>query len=199
MWHKLLPSGKNVGSPEKFINLSCACSGQQTKWNAGICPRAVPIRDARGQIVEWIGTNTDIHDRKQAQLNEQFLSDLELRLRQGSNPAEMFWESMNSLGEYLNVDRCIWHEIDAEADLAIVPQDWHQPHLDSATGTYQISDFKTPETESSLYGRSKQLSSQISLMTRRQRLWSITTRPLAFALWSMFPAFTKGAGWLFWW
>jgi len=115
---------------------------QMERWHLS---RAVPIRDAGGEIVEWIGTNTDIHDRKQAQLNEQFLSDLELRLRQGSNPAEMFWESMNSLGEYLNVDRCIWHEIDAEADLAIVPQDWHQPHLDSATGTYQISDFKTPE------------------------------------------------------
>jgi PAS domain S-box-containing protein len=115
---------------------------QMERWHLS---RAVPIRDAAGEIVEWIGTNTDIHDRKQAQLNEQFLSDLELRLRQGSNPAEMFWESMNSLGEYLNVDRCIWHEIDAEADLAIVPQDWHQPHLGSATGTYQISDFKTPE------------------------------------------------------
>ena len=115
---------------------------QMERWHLS---RAVPIRDAGGQVVEWIGTNTDIHDRKQAQLNEQFLSDLELRLRQGSNPAEMFWESMNSLGEYLNVDRCIWHEIDAEADLAIVPQDWHQPDLGSAAGTYQISDFKTPE------------------------------------------------------
>ena len=115
---------------------------QMERWHLS---RAVPIRDAGGEIVEWIGTNTDIHDRKQAQLNEQFLSDLELRLRQGSNPVEMFWESMNSLGEYLNVDRCIWHEIDADADRAIVPQDWHQPHLGSAAGTYKISDFKTPE------------------------------------------------------
>jgi PAS domain S-box-containing protein len=115
---------------------------QMERWHLS---RAIPIRDAGGEIVEWIGTNTDIHDRKQAQLNEQFLSDLELRLRQGSNPAEMFWESMNSLGEFLNVDRCIWHEIDAEADRAIVPQDWHQSYLGTAVGTYQISDFKTPE------------------------------------------------------
>ncbi|MEG4200652.1 PAS domain S-box protein [Microcoleus sp. Pol12A5] len=115
---------------------------QMERWHLS---RAVPIRGAGGQIVEWIGTNTDIHDRKQAQLNEQFLADLEVRLRQRFNPAEMLSEAMNSLGEYLKVDRCIWHEIDVEADRAIVRQDWHQSDLASAAGTYPISDFKTPE------------------------------------------------------
>ena len=107
--------------------------------------RAVPIRGAGGQIVEWIGTNTDIHDRKKDQLNEQFLSGLELRLRQCSNPAEMLWEAVSSLGEYLQVDRCIWHEIDTAAGLAIVDRDWHESGLASIAGTYQISDFNTPE------------------------------------------------------
>ncbi|MEG4021525.1 PAS domain S-box protein [Microcoleus sp. S13C4] len=115
---------------------------QMERWHLS---RAIPIRDAGGEIVEWIGSNTDIHDRKQAQLNEQFLSDLELRLRQCSNPAEMLWEAMNSLGEYLQVDRCIWHEIDLEADRAIVEQDWHQSDLASTVGIYKISDFKMPE------------------------------------------------------
>ncbi|MEG4810454.1 PAS domain S-box protein [Microcoleus sp. F8-D3] len=115
---------------------------QMERWHLS---RAVPIRGARGQIVEWIGTNTDIHDRKRAQLNEQFLSEIEVRLRQRSNPAEMMWEAMKSLGEYLKADRCIWHEIDLEADRAIVRQDWHLSDLASAAGTHQISDFKTPE------------------------------------------------------
>ncbi|MEG4206841.1 PAS domain S-box protein [Microcoleus sp. Pol7_A1] len=115
---------------------------QMERWHLS---RAVPIRGAGGEIVEWIGTYTDIHDRKRAQLNEQFLSELEVRLRQGFNPAEMLWEAMNSLGEYLQVDRCVWHEIDLEADLVIVRQDWHQPDLASVAGTYPISDFKTPE------------------------------------------------------
>ncbi|MBW3584577.1 MAG: PAS domain S-box protein, partial [Cyanobacteria bacterium 0813] len=115
---------------------------QMERWHLS---RAVPIRDAAGQVVEWIGTNTDIHDRKQAELNEQFLSGLEIRLRQGSKPAEMLWEAMNSLGEYLNADRCVWHEINVEADLAIVHQEWHQSDLASVAGTYQLSDFKTAE------------------------------------------------------
>jgi len=117
-------------------------SDQMERWHLS---RAVPIRDAEGEIVEWIGTNTDIHDRQQAQLNEQFLSGLEFRLRQHSHPAEMLWEAMSSLGEYLQVDRCIWYEIDTAAGVAIVDRDWHQPGLVSIAGTYQISDFKTAE------------------------------------------------------
>ncbi|MEG5057018.1 PAS domain S-box protein [Microcoleus sp. A2-C5] len=115
---------------------------QMERWHLS---RAIPIRDGGGRIVEWIGTNTDIHDRKKDQLNEQFLSGLELRLRQRSNPTEMLWEATSSLGEYLNVDRCIWHEIDLEADRAIVDRDWHESGLPSIASTYQISDFKTPE------------------------------------------------------
>ena len=117
-------------------------SDEMDRWHLS---RAVPIRGRSGEIVEWIGTNTDIHDRKIAQLNEQFLSALELRLRQRSDPAEMLWEAMQSLGEYLQADRCIWHEIDLEADRVIVEQDWHQPDLASVAGTYQISDFKTAQ------------------------------------------------------
>ncbi|WP_373536527.1 PAS domain S-box protein [Microcoleus sp.] len=117
-------------------------SDQMERWHLS---RAVPIRDGLDQIVEWIGTNTDIHDRKKAQLNEQFLSGLELRLLQGSNAAEMLWEATSSLGEYLQVDRCIWYEIDTAAGVAMVERDWHRPGLASIAGTYQISDFKTPE------------------------------------------------------
>ena len=120
-------------------------SDQMERWHLS---RAVPIRGRDGEIVEWIGTNTDIHDRKIAQLNEQFLSELELRLRQRSNPAEMLWEAMHSLGEYLQADRCVWHELDAAADRAIVEQDWHQSELISVVGTYQLSDFNTPERKS---------------------------------------------------
>jgi PAS domain S-box-containing protein len=34
------------------------------RWHLG---RALPIRDAAGEIVHWYGTNTDIHDRKQVE------------------------------------------------------------------------------------------------------------------------------------
>ena len=140
-WRESLITGEDY---QAEFRLRRASDGMD-RWHLS---RAVPIRDRSGEIVEWIGTNTDIHDRKIAQLNEQFLSEIELRLRQHSNPAEMLWEAMHSLGEYLQVDRCIWNEIDVEADRAIAQQDWHQPELISVVGTYQLSDFNTPERKS---------------------------------------------------
>ncbi|MCY7385779.1 MAG: PAS domain S-box protein [Microcoleus sp. CAN_BIN18] len=111
-------------------------------WGSGL---VMPLRDAAGELQGFLKIMQDKTDSKQTQLHEQFLSGLQLRLPQCSNAAEMLWEAMKSLGEYLNVDRCIWHEIDAAAQLAIVDRDWHQPGLVSIAGTYQISDFKTAE------------------------------------------------------
>jgi PAS domain S-box-containing protein len=36
-------------------------SDQMYRWHLG---RALPVRDAAGRVVRWLGTNTDIHDRK---------------------------------------------------------------------------------------------------------------------------------------
>jgi PAS domain S-box-containing protein len=46
--------------------------------------RAVPIRDAKGSIVQWIGTNTDIDDQKQV---AQALHESERRLQLSQNAA----------------------------------------------------------------------------------------------------------------
>jgi PAS domain S-box-containing protein len=35
--------------------------------------RGVPLFDQQGQVLEWVGTCTDIHDRKQAELGQKFL------------------------------------------------------------------------------------------------------------------------------
>jgi PAS domain S-box-containing protein len=48
--------------------------------------RATPIRDVEGRILEWYGTSTDIHDRKQV---EDALRDREERLRVALQAARM--------------------------------------------------------------------------------------------------------------
>ncbi|HEV2665959.1 MAG TPA: PAS domain-containing protein, partial [Blastocatellia bacterium] len=42
----------------------------QYRWHLS---RAIPIRNAQGRIVKWIGTSTDIHDRKQAEAEREEL------------------------------------------------------------------------------------------------------------------------------
>jgi PAS domain S-box-containing protein len=42
----------------------------QYRWHLS---RAIPVRDESGQIVKWIGTSTDIHDRKEAEAEREEL------------------------------------------------------------------------------------------------------------------------------
>lgn len=86
----------------------------------------------------------DITDHKRAELNTQFLNQLDAQLRQLSTADEMHWEVMNRLGEYLNVDRCVWHDIDPEKGLAIVHQDWRRQTAKSVLGRHLLSDFILP-------------------------------------------------------
>jgi PAS domain S-box-containing protein len=108
--------------------------------------RAVPILDDTGQVQRWYGTSTDIHDRKLAELNERFLNELDLRLRRLSDADAMLWETISSLGKYLNVDRCVWHEVNLPEDVSVVKQDWRrQEDIPSVAGVYKLSEFILPE------------------------------------------------------
>jgi PAS domain S-box-containing protein len=63
----------------------------QYRW---FLARGVPLRDAKGQIVRWYGTNTDIEDRKQAEDR--------LRLVIDTLPALVWSKSPDGAADFLN-------------------------------------------------------------------------------------------------
>lgn len=87
---------------------------------------------------------SNITDRKRAELNDQFLNQLDIRLRQLPTAEAMAEEAVNSVGEFLNVDHCLWGAVDLDRENVIVEQDWRQPGISSLVGTYRISDFVLP-------------------------------------------------------
>ncbi|MBD1909434.1 MULTISPECIES: PAS domain S-box protein [unclassified Leptolyngbya] len=82
----------------------------------------------------------DITERQRARLNEQFLNQLERRLRQLSDIKAMQWEVVSSLGAYLDLDRCLWCEVDNKHNVVVINQDWRQPDLPSHAGMYSLAD-----------------------------------------------------------
>src|SRR5262249_53689050 len=65
-WSASLATGKAFENEVRYRRRADA----QYRW---FLTRAVPLRDARGKILKWYGTSTDIEDRKRA---EQLQSDL---------------------------------------------------------------------------------------------------------------------------
>lgn len=104
------------------------------------------VREVDGQPKYFISIVEDIHDRKIAQLHKQFLNDLDFRLRQLSSADAMEWEAVSRIGEYLQVERCVWFEINLQEDVAIARQDWRQREdIPSVVGVFPISQFSLPE------------------------------------------------------
>lgn len=58
-WNESIQTGKDYQMEYRFRR----ASDGQYRWHLG---RAFPLRDQSGQIVKWFGSNTDIHEQKQA-------------------------------------------------------------------------------------------------------------------------------------
>jgi PAS domain S-box-containing protein len=68
LWQEALDTGNSY---ENELRLRRA-GDESYRWHL---TRAVPMRDRRGEIVKWFGSNTDIEARKSAEEAQQFLVD----------------------------------------------------------------------------------------------------------------------------
>jgi PAS domain S-box-containing protein len=97
-----------------------------------------------GELIRVLGNNFNITTRKQSELNNEFLYQLDYQLRQLADADAMAWETVSRLGDYLNVDRCLWHEIDWENRSTTVKNTWRR-EVPDVTGIYALDQFFTPE------------------------------------------------------
>jgi PAS domain S-box-containing protein len=111
--------------------------------------RCFPIRDASGRVYRLTGMAEDITERKQVQLNDRFLNDLDLQLRQLLDAEAMTWEMLGSLGQYLEGNYCLWGQIDRRQGLMTIATNWCRD-LPSMAGTYSLSDFIAPEFQATM-------------------------------------------------
>src|SRR5262245_40618341 len=111
-----------------------------------------PVYDEDGQCLKVSGLIVDITETKRAELNTQFINQLDFELSQIADADEIIRLATGRLGEYLGVDSCKVIEVNPAADLAVVRESWHGWRLDgkSIVGEYRISDFTTPEFREAL-------------------------------------------------
>lgn len=96
------------------------------RWHLG---RALPIRDDAGRIVRWIGTNTDIHDRRMV---EQRLQESELRFRHLCDNAPVLIWMANADGDCEYVSRQ-WYLFTGQTEQEAMGSGWMEKiHPDDA-------------------------------------------------------------------
>jgi PAS domain S-box-containing protein len=74
--------------------------------------RALPVLDAQGKVVKWMGTSTDVHDVKESNDRSAFLLALSTELARISDPQDLVCTAMMRLRERLHTSRVVLAEVD---------------------------------------------------------------------------------------
>ncbi|HEY0993451.1 MAG TPA: PAS domain S-box protein [Kofleriaceae bacterium] len=98
------------------------------------------VRDGAGTPVAVRAIWRDIAARKQAERDRQFMLQIGETLRSSPAVEDVLAAVAADVGRYLGTPRCVFVEIDADADRAIAHRDYHDD-LPSLTGEYQASAF----------------------------------------------------------
>ncbi|WP_242055857.1 GAF domain-containing protein [Nostoc flagelliforme] len=107
--------------------------------------RAIPLLNAEQEIVEWLGAASDTTQRKQAQLNAQFLATVTQNLIEATCADDILQTVGEQLNRYLKTSRCAFIEINERANEAVVQDDWYQEDAPSLVGVYRLLEFLTEE------------------------------------------------------
>ena len=104
-----------------------------------------PIKDATGKIVGASKIVRDITERKRAEQQADFIGQITQQLTALTEPEKIVRYASRALGEYLDVDRSYFCEINPVATSFIVKADWGRKGFSSIAGEHQTEDFGTPE------------------------------------------------------
>src|SRR5262245_16729213 len=85
--------------------------------------------------------------RKGAEERARFIADLNQEILPLSEPEKIMETVVRMVGEYLDVDRCGYAEVDKDHDQFIVRGDYVRRGASSIVGRYQMSDFGDRERQ----------------------------------------------------
>ncbi|WP_240738375.1 CHASE domain-containing protein [Deinococcus fonticola] len=115
--------------------------------------RGLPVRDAQGQVIEWVGTSTDVDDSVYAEMSARLLADISTALTARVNDplakrAAKYQAVLELVTQRMAVAGAIWTAPHARL-LASVQQDpnWSLPHIQTALHAAVQQVMRTEETQ----------------------------------------------------
>ncbi len=110
-----------------------------SRW---LATRGKVERDAQGEAVALPGVVVDITERVEREKRERFLADLAERARGLTDPDAVIADTVSSVGAFLGVSRCLFADIDIEADTCAIKPDYcADPSVRSIEGVVSIAAF----------------------------------------------------------
>ncbi len=100
-----------------------------------------PEFNDNGEVIGLVGAITDITDRRLQEMNQLFMLKVTSNIREATDVNDLFQTVPQMIGEYLNVSRCFFNEIDHDSDTAAIHYDYFSRQLTSLVGTVKLSSY----------------------------------------------------------
>jgi PAS domain S-box-containing protein len=110
--------------------------------------RGEAIYDGAALPVRLIGTVIDITERKVAEADAHFLADMAERIRLADDADDLLLGVQQAIGEYLQINRCFFMEIDQDHDRSLIRRDYCRD-MPTVAGEFRLSDY-SPITRAEL-------------------------------------------------
>jgi PAS domain S-box-containing protein len=98
-----------------------------------------------GSVREIISTIIDITQRKNAEDDARFMSELGQAVKPLTDPKEIVAVAVRMLGEHMGVDHCAYSDVEADQDQFVILADYTHGAAHSITGRHRMSDFSERE------------------------------------------------------
>ena len=119
----------------------------RTLWGEGIWfdVAVSPIGDANGTPMRLLAVSRDITDRRQAELDAQFLAEVSQDLADLTDVSDLMRTVGSKIGAHFDLTLCNFVDISEATDEAQVIYAWHRPEVPSSIGSYRLSDYFSAE------------------------------------------------------
>jgi PAS domain S-box-containing protein len=118
------------------IDIECFDGTRKTILNS-----AVPVRGDDGQVIGAVIFNQDITERKALERDQAFLFAISESIRKAEDPEALIESVVCAVGRHLGVARCIFMEIDAGQESALIHRDFHLEGQPSIAGRIPLAQF----------------------------------------------------------
>jgi len=132
VWQTCVQSGQNFEQEFRLRRHDGAY-----RWHLA---RSSPVRNLEGQITGWYGTATDIHDRKQGELDTQFIADLSGYLNAKGSEDNLIWHAQCAVAKHLDAVRAGFNEVDMARNVLRFHRDFCM-NVASIAGEYPMAHF----------------------------------------------------------
>jgi len=99
--------------------------------------RSVPLQSEKGEVLEWVGTITNISERKRNERRSNFLLTLNDKFRTFETPDAILHGVVVALGQELGASRCTYGEMNPEGTELVITDDYVRD-VSSIIGSFEV-------------------------------------------------------------